>query len=118
MPDSCTYLCAFVRNCVLFTLRRICCLRRRWRQLCANSMACVVSNSKLGRKVAGTTPIAAAILVVDPKDEQAAKFYYRYGFLDIGPGRTRLYMPVSEIEKVLPSARREAREQHVEGKGT
>ena len=49
--------------------------------------------------------VAAAILVVDPKDEQAAKFYYRYGFLDIGPGRTRLYMPVSEIEKALPSAK-------------
>jgi ribosomal protein S18 acetylase RimI-like enzyme len=46
--------------------------------------------------------LAAAILVVDPKDEQAARFYYRYGFLDIGPGRTRLYMPVSEIEKAMP----------------
>jgi hypothetical protein len=34
--------------------------------------------------------LAAAVLVVDPKDEQAARFYYRYGFLDIGPGRTRL----------------------------
>lgn len=49
--------------------------------------------------------IAAAILVVDPKDDQAARFYYRYGFLDIGPGRTRLYMPVSEIEKIFPSPR-------------
>jgi ribosomal protein S18 acetylase RimI-like enzyme len=49
--------------------------------------------------------LAAAILVVDPKDEQAAQFYHRYGFLDIGPGRTRLYIPVSEIEKTLPSLR-------------
>ncbi len=48
--------------------------------------------------------LAAAVLVVDAKDEQAAAFYYRYGFLDIGPGRTRLYMPVSEIEKALPRA--------------
>lgn len=46
--------------------------------------------------------LAAAVLAVDPKDEHSAKFYYRYGFLDIGPGRTRLYMPVSEIEKALP----------------
>jgi hypothetical protein len=45
-------------------------------------------------------------------------FTIAMAFLDIGPGRTRLYMPVSEIEKVLPSARREAREQHVEAKGT
>lgn len=49
--------------------------------------------------------LAAAILVVDPKDEQAARFYRRYGFLDIGLGRTRLYMPVSEIEKILPATR-------------
>jgi ribosomal protein S18 acetylase RimI-like enzyme len=49
--------------------------------------------------------LAAAILVVDPKDEQTARFYYRYGFLDIGPGRTRLYLPVSEIGEALPSAR-------------
>jgi ribosomal protein S18 acetylase RimI-like enzyme len=45
--------------------------------------------------------LAAAVLVVDPKDEQAARFCYRYGFLDIGPGRARLYMPVTEIEKTL-----------------
>jgi ribosomal protein S18 acetylase RimI-like enzyme len=49
--------------------------------------------------------VAAAILVVDPKDEQAARFYHRYGFLDIGPGRTRLYIPVSEIEKTFPGLR-------------
>jgi hypothetical protein len=28
-----------------------------------------------------------------PRDEQAARFYYRYGFLGIGPGQTRLYIP-------------------------
>lgn len=49
--------------------------------------------------------LAAAVLVVDPKDEQAARFYHRYGFLDIGPGRTRLYIPVSEIENTLFSGR-------------
>lgn len=45
--------------------------------------------------------LAAAVLVVDPKDEKAARFYHRYGFLEIGLGRTRLYMPVTEIEKTL-----------------
>jgi hypothetical protein len=29
--------------------------------------------------------LAAAILVVDPKDEQAARFYYRFGFLTSAP---------------------------------
>jgi ribosomal protein S18 acetylase RimI-like enzyme len=45
--------------------------------------------------------IAAAVLIVDAKDEQAANFYYRFGFLDIGPGRTRLYMPVAEIAQLF-----------------
>jgi predicted N-acetyltransferase YhbS len=45
--------------------------------------------------------IAAAILVVDAKDEQAANFYYRFGFLVIGPGRSRLYMPVPEIAQLF-----------------
>jgi ribosomal protein S18 acetylase RimI-like enzyme len=45
--------------------------------------------------------LAAGVLVVDPKDEQAARFHYRLRLLDNGPGRTRLYMPVTEIEKTL-----------------
>lgn len=47
--------------------------------------------------------LAAAILVVDTKDEQATSYYKRYDFLDIGagPGRTRLYRPVSEIAKIF-----------------
>ncbi|MGO8955374.1 MAG: GNAT family N-acetyltransferase [Rhodomicrobium sp.] len=48
--------------------------------------------------------LAAAVLIVDAKDEAAANFYRRYGFLDIGPGRTRLYLPVSEIAKALTRA--------------
>ena len=45
--------------------------------------------------------IAAAILVVNAKDEPAANFYYRFGFLDVGPSRTRLYMPVTEIAQLF-----------------
>jgi hypothetical protein len=45
--------------------------------------------------------LAAAVLVIDAKDEQAVSFYRRYDFLDIGPGRKRLYLPVSEIAKAF-----------------
>jgi GNAT superfamily N-acetyltransferase len=44
--------------------------------------------------------LAAAVLVADVKDEQAASFCYQYGFLDIGSGRTRLYLPVVKIAKL------------------
>jgi ribosomal protein S18 acetylase RimI-like enzyme len=44
--------------------------------------------------------LAAAILVADAKDKQAASFYYQYGFLDIGPGSMRLYLPMAEIAKL------------------
>ncbi len=45
--------------------------------------------------------LAAAVLIVDAKDEQAASFYRRHGFLDIGPGRGRLFLPVSRIAKIF-----------------
>ena len=45
--------------------------------------------------------LAAAILVVDAKDESAANFYRSYDFVDIGPGRKRLYLPVAEIAKIF-----------------
>lgn len=45
--------------------------------------------------------LAAAILVVDAKDEAIANFYRSYDFMDIGPGRSRLYLPVSEIAKIF-----------------
>ncbi|MGB0087666.1 MAG: GNAT family N-acetyltransferase [Rhodomicrobiaceae bacterium] len=41
--------------------------------------------------------LAATLLVVDAKDDAALRFYREIGFLDIGPGRSRLYMPVAEI---------------------
>ena len=45
--------------------------------------------------------LAAAILVVDAKDDQATTFYKHYDFLEIGPGRKRLYLSVSEIAKIF-----------------
>ncbi len=48
--------------------------------------------------------LAAALLVVDAKDDAAASFYRAYDFIDFGKGRSRLYLPVSEIAKVFSRA--------------
>ena len=48
--------------------------------------------------------LAAAVLIVDAKDEAAASFYRAYDFIDFGKGRSRLYLPVSEIAKVFSRA--------------
>ena len=50
--------------------------------------------------------IAAAILLVDAKNEQAASFYRRYGFLGLASLPRRLYLPVSEIAKTFTAAKR------------
>ncbi len=48
--------------------------------------------------------IAAAILLVDAKDDNAAAFYRRYGFLGLASLRNRLYLPVAEIAKMFAAA--------------
>ena len=45
--------------------------------------------------------IASAMLVVDPKDEAAAAFYHRYGFLAFGTAHRQLYLPIQEIRKIV-----------------
>jgi ribosomal protein S18 acetylase RimI-like enzyme len=45
--------------------------------------------------------IAAAIAVVDAKDEPAAKFYQRFGFLELSTTPRRLFIPLSEKLRAL-----------------
>ena len=47
------------------------------------------------------TTIATAMLVVDPKDEEAAVFYSRYGFLPFGTAHRQLYLPIQHIRKIV-----------------
>ncbi len=49
--------------------------------------------------------LAAALLIVDAKDDEAAGFYRSYDFVDLGKGGSRLYLPVSEIAKVFSRAK-------------
>jgi ribosomal protein S18 acetylase RimI-like enzyme len=40
--------------------------------------------------------IAAAMLVVDAKDDAAGAFYRRYDFLPFGPGHRQFYLPIQD----------------------
>ena len=51
--------------------------------------------------------LAAAIFVVDAKNEEATRFYRTYSFLEIGPGLTKLYLPTTEIAKLFARIDRE-----------
>ena len=46
-------------------------------------------------------PIATAMIVVDAKDDKAAAFYLRQGFLSFGPGRSKYYLPLKDAARLF-----------------
>ncbi|HUA62133.1 MAG TPA: GNAT family N-acetyltransferase, partial [Verrucomicrobiae bacterium] len=46
--------------------------------------------------------IATFALIVDPKDENASRFYGYYQFLPLRNSSPRMYLPVSEIAALFP----------------
>jgi len=55
----------------------------------------------LHRSWALSKQIASAAVIVDAKDEAAAAFYRRYGFLDLPKIGRRLFLPMSTIEQLF-----------------
>jgi GNAT superfamily N-acetyltransferase len=45
--------------------------------------------------------IASYAFVVDAKDDKAARFYQHFGFRSLAAGNRRLFMPMTEIAKLL-----------------
>jgi predicted GNAT family N-acyltransferase len=45
--------------------------------------------------------IASLAVVVDAKDEKAAAFYRRYGFIDLADHHDRLFIPMKTVEELL-----------------
>lgn len=45
--------------------------------------------------------IACTMLLVDAKDEAAAAFFTKFGFLRLGPGRLQFFMPLHEIRNLV-----------------
>jgi ribosomal protein S18 acetylase RimI-like enzyme len=52
------------------------------------------------QKIIGN-PLAAAMIVADAKDEHAAAFYRRHGFLSFGPGRSKFYLPLKDVKRLF-----------------
>lgn len=48
--------------------------------------------------------VAAAIVLVDVKNEQAREFYARYGFVEVGQTTNRMFLPMKTVEQLLKSS--------------
>jgi GNAT superfamily N-acetyltransferase len=57
----------------------------------------------LKRALRTSARVASLAAVVDAKDEEARRFYGRYGFLSFPDERKRLYLPMKTIEKLFPN---------------
>lgn len=60
----------------------------------------------LGRILANTREIASALVVVDAKDDDAAAFYRKHGFIPFGGFAPKLFLPMKTIAE---AAQRSAR---------
>ena len=56
----------------------------------------------LHRSLQASRQVAAVAVIVDAKDERAVAFYRRYEFIPFADQPTRLFLPMSVIEKVFP----------------
>lgn len=55
----------------------------------------------LRRVLASTRDVASALVVVDAKDENAARFYLHHDFIPLPNRPNRLFFPVADIEKLF-----------------
>jgi predicted GNAT family N-acyltransferase len=55
----------------------------------------------LHRCLAGSRQVASAAVIVDAKDEAAAVFYRKYGFLELPEAPSRLFLPMTTIERMF-----------------
>lgn len=55
----------------------------------------------LHRALQSSKQIASAAVVVDAKDDQAAAFYRKYGFIDLPKIKKRLFLPMGTIAQLF-----------------
>jgi len=55
----------------------------------------------LNRCLSGSKQVASAAVIVDAKDERAAAFYKKYGFIELPKTPKRLFLPVAAIERLF-----------------
>jgi hypothetical protein len=60
----------------------------------------------LGRILANTREVASALVVVDAKDEVAAYFYRKHGFIPFGGSARKLFLPMKTIAEASQGSAR------------
>ena len=60
--------------------------------------------SALRRALDNTREVGSVAVITDPKDENAADFYRRYGFRAIATAEQRLMLPMAEIQALIGTA--------------
>ncbi len=60
----------------------------------------------LGRILANTRQVASALAVVDAKDDIAANFYQKHGFIPFAGAVRKLYLPIQTIAQAAQAAQR------------
>ena len=56
----------------------------------------------LHRSLTQSRQVAPAAVIVDAKDDQAMRFYRKYGFLELPNIPRRLFLPMATIEQLFP----------------
>lgn len=60
----------------------------------------------LNRCLCGNKQVASAVVIVDAKDDRAAAFYKKYGFVELPKIPNRLFLPMATIEKSFVKPKR------------
>ena len=55
----------------------------------------------LARSLRYSTEVAATVVLVDAKNEQAYAFFARYGFIEVAQTANRMFLPMKTVEKLL-----------------
>jgi len=59
----------------------------------------------LRRTLASTEQVASAVVVVEAKDDSAATFYRKHGFLDFPQERRKLFLPMKTVAAAVGKSR-------------
>lgn len=66
-----------------------------------SGLGSVLLADALKRILASASEVASALVVVDAKNENAAAFYRKFGFLEFAGHRDRLFMPMKTVRSAL-----------------
>lgn len=58
----------------------------------------------LARSLRHADEVAAAVVLVDAKNEVARQFYGRHGFQDVAPNSRRMFLPMRTVAKLLEAS--------------